>query len=176
MNKQTRYWVRRVLFLAMVAMIGFALYQGVFRADAAPETGSEAPDFRLRTLDGKTVSLSDFRGKGVMLNFWGTWCEPCRTEMPAMQQAYEKYGEQGFVILAVNIGETEVTAGAFARQYGLTFPILMDSDRNVTKRYKIGPIPSTFFIAPDGTIKRVFQGPVKLEQLEGYVREILPGR
>jgi peroxiredoxin len=176
MDKKNRYWVRRVLFLVMIGMIGFALYQAVFRADARPEEGREAPDFRLETLDGQTMSLKDLRGKGVMLNFWGSWCEPCRTEMPAMQQVYEKYKDQGFVIAAVNIAETDVTASAFARQYGLTFPILMDRDRAVTKRYKIGPIPSSFFIGPDGVIKRTFRGSVDVGQLELYVREILPKR
>jgi peroxiredoxin len=172
-NKQVRYWMRRIIFLALIAMIGFALYQ-LAGQSKIPEAGDEAPDFKLTTLDGKEMKLSQLRGKAVMLNFWGSWCEPCRTEMPAMQQVYEKYKDEGFVIVAVNIAETDVAASQFAKQNGLTFPIWMDRDREAVKLYNIKPIPTSFFIDPDGIIRKKIEGPLDVSQLELYINAILP--
>lgn len=175
MNKQTRYWVRRVIFIALIALIGVALYQVIQGGNQKqPQIGDEAPDFTLTTLDGKEASLSQLRGKAVMLNFWGSWCEPCRTEMPAMQEVYEKYKDQGFEIVAVNIGETDVAAASFAKQLGLTFPIWMDRDRDIVDLYHIGPIPSSFFIDAQGKIVRKVNGQLDTSQLELYINPILP--
>ncbi|MEW9034144.1 MAG: redoxin domain-containing protein, partial [Planifilum fimeticola] len=93
MNRRTRFWVRRLLMLAMLALIGFALYQT--GESEAVEIGQTAPDFELTTLDGKTVRLSEFRGKGVLINFWASWCKPCRDEMPAIQRVYERHRDKG---------------------------------------------------------------------------------
>ncbi|MGA9174537.1 MAG: thiol-disulfide oxidoreductase ResA [Thermoactinomyces sp.] len=175
MNKQTRYWVRRVLFLFMVALVGLALYQAMNRDHAdKPDVGETAPDFQLETLDGKQMKLSDFKGKAVLLNFWGSWCDPCRKEMPVLEQAYKEYKNKGFTIVAVNIAETNVAASAFARQYGLTFPILMDRDRDVVDLYKVGPIPTSLLIDPKGKITKRVEGPLIQGQLELYINSILP--
>jgi peroxiredoxin len=159
----------------MVGLIGFALYQAVEQGESKkPEVGDEAPNFTLITLDGKEMSLKDLRGKAVMLNFWGTWCAPCREEMPAMQKAYEKYKDNGFEIVAINIAETDVAASSFAKQYGLTFPIWMDRDREAVRLYGIGPIPSSFFLDPNGVITKRVEGPLDVSQLELYINPILP--
>ena len=92
--------------VVMLVLIGFALYQT--GESEAVEVGRTAPDFELTTLDGKTVRLSDFRGKGVLINFWASWCKPCRDEMPAIQRVYERHRDKGLEVLAVNIAETEV--------------------------------------------------------------------
>ncbi|MBA4494276.1 thiol-disulfide oxidoreductase ResA [Paenactinomyces guangxiensis] len=175
MNKQTRYWVRRILFFVMVVIIGVALYQAIQQGKSeVPQAGDKAPDFQLTTLDGKEMKLSQLRGKAVMLNFWGTWCKPCRTEMPAMQQMYEKYKGSGFEIVAVNIAETDVAAASFARQYSLTFPIWMDRNRDVVNLYGIKPIPSSFFIDPQGVIRKKIEGQLNVNQLEVYINSVLP--
>ena len=90
-----------------------------------------APEFGGSTLDKSRISLSDFRGKVVMLNFWATWCPPCRAEMPILEDAFEKYGNRGFTILAINDGEAAETVQAFAAKYGLTFPIVLDPARAI---------------------------------------------
>lgn len=175
MNKKVRFWVRRLLFLVMVGLIFWALYQSLYNNQPTrPEVGDLAPNFTLTTLDGKESSLEDLKGKVVMINFWASWCEPCRTEMPAMQEAYEKYKDQGFEIVAVNIAETDVTAASFARQYGLTFPIWMDRDREVTQLYKIGPIPSSLFVDSNGKITYRYEGPVNVSQLDSIIQPMLP--
>ncbi|MGA8941397.1 MAG: thiol-disulfide oxidoreductase ResA [Thermoactinomyces sp.] len=174
MNQNTRYWVRRILFLVMFGLMGYALYQTVTQDEKNQlAVGEKAPNFELSTLDGKTVRLSDYQGKTVLLNFWGTWCEPCRTEMPALQKAYETYHKKGLVVLSVNIAETDVAVSSFARQYGLTFPMLMDRERDVTRLYDVGPIPSTFFIDKDGKISKKIEGPLLLNQLHRIILPIL---
>jgi peroxiredoxin len=173
MNKQTLYWVRRILLVAMIGLIGFAFYR-MMGQGAAPEVGDSAPSFALTTLAGEKSRLADLQGKAVVLNFWATWCEPCRREMPAMQTMYEKYKEQGLEIVAVNMAETEIAVSAFAQQYGFTFPIWMDKEQEAVQLYGIGPIPTTFFIDATGMIRQKATGSLELSQLEQYIRSILP--
>lgn len=116
------------------------------------DKGQIAPDFELTTLDGETVKLSDYRGKRVMLNFWATWCPPCRAEMPDMQKFHE---DKDVVILAVNLRETESNTEkvqAFIDERDLTFPVLLDEETVVADQYQIQPIPSSFLIDSDGRI------------------------
>ncbi|GAA5344695.1 thiol-disulfide oxidoreductase ResA [Planifilum fimeticola] len=158
--------------LAMLALIGFALYQT--GESEAVEIGQTAPDFELTTLDGKTVRLSEFRGKGVLINFWASWCKPCRDEMPAIQRVYERHRDKGLEVLGVNIAETGVTVDGFVRHLDLTFPILLDQNREVTQLYGIGPIPSSIFVSPEGKVVRKVSGQMQEGQIESMVLEILP--
>ena len=115
--------------------------------------GQQAPDFELQTLSGETVRLSDFRGKRVMVNFWATWCPPCRAEMPDMEKFYNAKDVE---ILAVNLTDTETSIGAienFVDEFELTFPILLDSNLDVSFLYKIQPIPTTFMVDSSGIIR-----------------------
>ncbi|MEC5424202.1 redoxin domain-containing protein [Virgibacillus sp. C22-A2] len=117
------------------------------------EVGDVASDFELTTLDGDTVKLSDFRGERVMLNFWATWCPPCRAEMPDMQKFHE---EKDIVILAVNLTDTETNSKHvpdFVEEYGLTFPVLMDEHSKVSDLYRIKPIPTSYMIDSKGLIQ-----------------------
>lgn len=118
-----------------------------------PQVGKAAPEFKLATLDGKTVSLRDFRGSPVMLNFWASWCPPCRYEMPFFQQIWEEWHGKGLVILAVNIGESAATAKKFMGDSGFTFPVLLDTSQDVALNYNIRSIPTTFFLDESGVIR-----------------------
>lgn len=120
---------------------------------AGPQVGKTPPDFKLSTLDGRTVSLRDFRGSPVMLNFWASWCPPCRYEMPFFQQIWEEWHGKGLVILAVNIGESAVTAKQFVDDSGFTFPVLLDTSQDVALNYNIRSIPTTFFLDEAGVIR-----------------------
>jgi len=115
-------------------------------------SGDLAPNFTVETLDGKIVSLSDYRGKTVLLNFWATWCPPCRSEMPDLEQLYRERKGQGFVVLAVDLQEPKGPVADFVDRFGLTFPILMDASGEVAERYNIQVLPSTFFIDKEGRI------------------------
>ncbi|MEK4522884.1 redoxin domain-containing protein [Psychrobacillus sp. FSL W7-1493] len=138
--------------------------------------GDSAPDFTLTTLDGKEVSLSDYKGKKVVLNFWTSWCPPCKAEMPHMQNYYEDMTEEDNVeILAVNLtnkdnGLDEVSS--FIEDYGLTFPIPMDEEGQVGNAYKIISIPTTYMIDTSGIIQNIIVGPMDEQMMIDYVDKL----
>ena len=114
--------------------------------------GTPAPDFSLKTLDGQTVSLHDYQGKAVMVNFWATWCPPCRSEMPDMQNLYSELKGKGVEILAVNVQEARPPIEKFVTQFGLTFPILLDVSGDVVQQYGVQALPTSYFIDREGRI------------------------
>jgi peroxiredoxin len=120
-----------------------------------PEVGKLAPDFTLPTLDGGELSLSQFHGKIVMINFWQSSCSNCKEEMPQLQAIYNKWPHDKLEILAVNIGEKAAFAQSFVETRGLTFPVLLDSDEAVSDIYQISRFPTTFFVNADGIIKEI---------------------
>lgn len=125
--------------------------------------GAEAPDFELKTLGGETVKLSDYRGKRVILNFWATWCPPCKAEMPHMQNFHEEYNDQGVEILAVNLtnmdkGVEEVQK--FVDEYGLTFTIPLDEAGNAGTTYQAFTIPTSYILDEKGVITKKIVGPM----------------
>lgn len=124
----------------------------------APKPGFVAPDFELPTLDGSTMRLSDLRGRPVVINFWATWCPPCRAEMPAIIQEYRRYKGEGLVVLAVNQAEDPARVAAFRDEFGMPFPILLDKRMVVSEKYEIRFLPTTFFINGDGTIVDMVTG------------------
>lgn len=130
--------------------------------------GDKAPDFTLETLTGETISLHELTGKRVILNFWATWCPPCREEMPEMEKVYKKFKNNDVEIVAVNstVGkETKEKAGEFANKLGLTFKIPLDIKGEVIKQYQIYGLPTSFFIDADGVIRSIYYGPMNLEYM-----------
>jgi peroxiredoxin len=174
MNKSNRIYLRvAILGVLLVALI-FAVYSSLNKDPKAVKVGSEAPNFSLEQLSGSELALDDLKGKGVILNFWGTWCEPCKAEMPALQKQYEKYKDKGLVVVGVNIGESPITIEPFIKELGVNFPIVLDRKSEITKLYRIGPIPTTFFISPDGKVEEIFIGEMKEAYIESKVMKILP--
>ncbi len=124
-----------------------------------PLIGGRAPSFTLNDLESHPINLMDYQGKVVLLTFWATWCEPCKKEMPEIEAAYERHKDQGFVVLAINFGETPDPARSFAHHGRLTFPILLDPSVKVASRYGVVSLPVSFFIDSNGIIReRVFGG------------------
>jgi len=155
-----------VLFIAVsLLLLGLSLVTIQVRGSKAapevrPEVGYLAPDFTLPSLEGKTIRLSDFRGKkGVFVNFWATWCGPCRLEMPTMEKAYQEYKGRGLEILAVSIdaGPKSVVKN-FMQELKLTFPALLDPDMEVLRRYRFFAIPASLLIDKQGIIRHREQG------------------
>ncbi len=139
------------------------------------QVGNLAPDFQLQNLDGQAVSLSDFRGKPVLVNFWASWCPPCRSEMPYIQEIYEEWSDKGLVILAVDIGESPSTVENFMQSYNLTFPALLDINQAVALEYNIRGIPTTFLIDKDGIIQDKMIGAFQNKtQIENRLSKIIP--
>ncbi len=129
-----------------------------------PTVGMQAEDFRLTDLAGKEQNLGQYRGKIVLLNFWATWCKPCTTEMPAMQTAYDKLRDKGFVVLAVNELEDDARVREHIKQYGHTFPVLMDHDNKVANQFGVVGLPVSVFIDQDGRVQEYIKGGLLTEQ------------
>ncbi len=126
------------------------------------QKGNRAPDFQLLNLDGEEVRLSDYLGKKVILNFWATWCPPCRAEMPHMEKVYKK-NQDDVVILAVNLTHTEKSTGDvqdFVKDYKLTFPIAMDTKGEVTGEYQVFAYPTSLMIDSQGVIHEIYRGAI----------------
>jgi peroxiredoxin len=140
------------------------------------EIGNLAPDFQLDNLDGQSVSLSDSRGRPVLVNFWASWCPPCRSEMPFIQDIFtdKKWAEEGLVVLAIDIGESPSTVREFVKKEGLTFPVLLDIARDVFIEYYVRTIPTTFFIDREGIIRAIKIGAFSdLPEIEKTLNKII---
>ena len=157
----TKPWLR--LLVVAVAGLGWIW---LTRAPApqdggpppAPRQDFAAPDFTVQTLDGRTVALHDLRGQVVVLNFWATWCSPCKAEMPALQRVYADLHAQGLEVLAVTVETDQDALQAFVDAYHLTFPIGVDATTDVARLYRVQGTPTTFFIDRDGIIRWVVVG------------------
>lgn len=153
--------------LTCSAIVGLAFFFGtmVSAGDAA------APDFTLPSKAGSPLKLSQYRGKVVMLNFWASWCHPCRQEMPLMDQIYKKYAPAGFVLLGVNIDTDSTDAQKFLTQVPVSFPIAYDRENKVAKTYNVATMPSTFFIDRKGKLRQLHRGYNPGDENE-YLQEI----
>ena len=151
-----------IVFLA--ALTGLPALDGWSMGSRVPAVGMQAEDFRLADLDGTSQSLSQYRGKVVLLNFWATWCKPCTTEMPAMQACYDKLREKGFVVLAINELEDVAKVREHIKQYGHTFPVLMDRDNKVANQFGVFGLPVSVFIDEKGVVQEYIKGGLLTEQ------------
>jgi len=148
---RTRHWVVCVGVMALLAgMLPSAL--------AVPTAGQMAPNFTLRSNQGKNVRLSDLRGQVVLINFWATWCGPCRQEMPLLDDIHDKYRKVGFTVVAVNIDQDRKQAAAMGRSLKFRAPILFDDDQKVSRQYDLQGMPSTFIVDRNGKIRYVHVG------------------
>jgi cytochrome c biogenesis protein CcmG/thiol:disulfide interchange protein DsbE len=141
----------------------------------APPGTELAPDFQLPNLEGQSISLSDFRGEPVLVNFWASWCSPCIYEMPFIQEVFEEWSGQGLVVLAVNKGESLSAVNDFMQSGNFSFPVLLDINQYVALEYNAWRIPTTFFIDKDGMIQAIKVGPfLSKAEIEMMLSEIIP--
>lgn len=171
----------RWMTYAVSAMAALLLVGGAFRPVSAdrpsrPEVGFPAPDFTLMDVEGKPVRLSDYRGKAVFVNFWATWCPPCKAEMPEIQKLQREMPE--LVILGVDMGDTERSpeaVAAFMKAYGYDWPVPFDAKGQVSSAYDVISIPTSFFLDPNGVIRAKFIGPMSLPLMKDMARQALKG-
>jgi|SRR5450755_218708 peroxiredoxin len=159
--------------LRCIAAIALAFAASSAAPAIAPT--SAAPDFTLRTMGGPNMRLQEQRGRVVMVNFWATWCGPCRQEMPQLDRLYQKYKSSGFVLLGVNVDDDAMKAADVAAKLGVSFPVLLDTDKAVSKLYDLSTMPSTVIIDRDGKVRYVHRGYLNgyEENYEKQIRELL---
>ena len=135
--------------------------------------GSKAPDFELYDLEGKLHKLSDYKGTPILLNFWATWCGPCRSEMPHLEEVYENWKDKDLIFFAVNVGESSTDVTAFLDYFGFNMPVLLDNAKTVSRKYGVSGIPTTYFIDEDGIIQnRVVGAFPDRQSIEKYVTNL----
>jgi peroxiredoxin len=133
---------------------------------ALPKVGAAAPDFAAKSSSGRNVRLSELRGQVVLINFWASWCSPCRQELPLLNKIYTQYRSAGFMLLAVNVDDSRKDAEAMLKRLDLRFPTLFDGNKNVAKLYGVDTMPATLVIDRDGHVRFVHRG-----YLDGYERK-----
>ncbi len=141
---------RRVAMLALASVLMLPVQ--------AEDLAGPAPNFTLTSRDGQTVSLSELKGQVVMINFWATWCGPCRQEMPLLEQLYSRYESLGFTLLGVNVEENSKLADVFLEETPVTFPILFDPENGVSKLYDVSAMPSTVLVDRSGNVRFLHHG------------------
>ena len=171
MNKTVKTWTVRAVRWAFGAALSLAATAVV----PAVAPAAAAPDFTLHSVEGPNQRLQEQRGRVVMVNFWATWCGPCRQEMPQLNRLYEKYKASGFVLLGVNVDDDQRKAAEVASKLGVTFPVLLDTDKAVSKLYDLSTMPSTVLIDRDGKIRYVHRGYLTgyEDNYEKQIRELL---
>lgn len=158
-------WVQSALILALVAGIGYAAAQAMTEERVSVSVGDPAPDFKLRDMSGKEVRLADYKGKGVLLNLWASWCNPCVNELPLLNEGYKLKNVE---MIAVNLGEDEETVRKFADRYELEFPILLDSKGEMMQQYRAVGLPLTVLIDERGNIMERHEG--ELSEMSDIIR------
>ena len=182
-RNQSRF--RRVgLGLLAVVLVGILVIQGCTPSSQAMQDGQQeaavginvgelAPDFTLTDLEGNSVTLSEYRGKVVVLNFWATWCPPCRAEMPDIESLYQEYKDKGLVVIGIDIGEPEATVRQFVQRGGYSWTFVLDSTGTVAANYNIRAIPTSFFIDREGVIQAVNIGAMTKRGMEATLAEAM---
>jgi len=162
-----------IVAFAVVLTLLALLAWGLKKAQAGPRESGMAPDFTLTGFDGRTVTLSELRGQVVIINFWASWCPPCREEAPYLEATWRKYKDQGVVFIGVDWVDTEKPALAYIDEFDITYLNGPDIGTRIASLYNIQGIPETFFIAKNGELRGVHIGPMKWPQLDEKIDELL---
>lgn len=132
-----------------------------------------APDLSLHDLSGQVVSLIDYRGSVVLVNLWATWCPPCREEMPALQEFYNRYQNSGFVLIGINQEEPKELVQKFVNEFNLSFPVWLDETYQAEQKFKTMNLPSSYVIDREGMVRLLWVGGISMDNLEKYVPDII---
>jgi cytochrome c biogenesis protein CcmG/thiol:disulfide interchange protein DsbE len=161
-----------VAFALVLALLGLLAW-GLVKSRRGPVETGRAPDFTLIGYDGRTVTLSKLHGKVVIVNFWASWCQPCRQEAAYLEQTWRKYKDQGVVFIGVDYADTEKAALAYIQEFGITYINGPDLGTRISQAYNIKGVPETFFVAKDGELHGVQIGPLQPPQLDEKINTLL---
>lgn len=156
-------WRRLWPMLTLVALAWIAVSLLGRWGSGPPTAGEDAPPMQLVTFDGQTVALEALRGQGVVLNFWASWCVPCRLEAPLFEEVWRRERERGIIFVGVNVQDEPEAALAFLAEFDVTYPNGPDTAENWARQFGVRGMPATFFIAPDGVVTAVVMGPLVAE-------------
>lgn len=157
------------IVLALLGLLGW----GLNNAQKGPVENGLAPDFTLQGFDGRTVTLSELRGQVVIINFWASWCDPCREEAAYLEQTWRKYKDQGVIFLGVDYVDTEKAALAYIEEFDITYINGPDLKTRISDAYNIQGVPETFFIAKNGEVRGMHIGPIFSPALDEKIEELL---
>lgn len=175
MKKKKRFYTRLAILAILFAAIAYTIYNTATKDQAKIlKVGDNAPDFALVDMNGEKHQLSEYKGQGVFLNFWGTWCKPCEREFPIIDKQYQTYKSKGVEVLAVNIAEPELSVQKYIDRKELTFPVLIDHTKSVMRTYNIDPLPTTILISPEGKIEKIITGQMSEKDIQANMKQIMP--
>jgi peroxiredoxin len=166
-----------IVLLLLALALGLASCSSTGPGSAVPQginEGTRARDFTLKAMDGSKASLSDYRGGPVLINFWATWCAPCRAEIPDFEAAYQAHKDEGFVVLGVNVEESQQAVESFVAEVGMTYPVLLDEHGQVMREYRSQGLPMSLLLDEEGVIQVRHVGLLSGDKLEEYLGKVLP--
>lgn len=173
--KQKRLLTRTIILSVLAAAVAYTLYANMNKdKNEKIEIGKPAPDFVLIDMEGNKHRLSDYKGQGVFLNFWATWCKPCEREMPYIDNQYKQFKDEGVQVLAVDVSESELVVNKFIERHNLSIPVMIDHDGSVQGAYGINPLPITFLIDKDGNVVKSHTGELTEETVRQFMEQIKP--
>lgn len=158
-----------VVILVFIILLGYAMFGNREAPRPSPLIGKPAPDFTLDLYDGGELTLSDLQGKAVLLNFWASWCMPCRQEAEALENSWQRYKDDGVVFIGVNVWDEESNAQNYMRKFGGAYPHGKDQEEEIQVDYGVGGVPETFFIDSTGIVRDKFTGPVTEQIIDYYL-------
>jgi cytochrome c biogenesis protein CcmG/thiol:disulfide interchange protein DsbE len=159
-------------FAVILALLGLLAW-GLRKVQAGPIESGMAPDFTLTSFDGRTLTLSELRGQVVIINFWASWCPPCREEAAYLEQTWRKYEDKGVIFIGVDWVDTEKEALAYMDEFDLTYFNGPDIGTRIAQAYNIQGVPETFYVAKNGELRGVHIGPLKSPELDEKIEELL---
>lgn len=166
---------RAAILIVLLAAIVYSVYSAATKDERSVlQVGDQAPNFTLTDLQGTPHTLADYKGKGVVINFWGTWCKPCKKEMPALDRQYADFKDKGVAVLSINVAESTYAVENFVDRYDLTFPVAIDSKKSVMRAYNIDPLPTTILVDASGKVTNIITGEMTEVDIKRYMQMIEP--
>ncbi|KIQ85255.1 hypothetical protein RW25_12420 [Bacillus sp. L_1B0_8] len=174
MRNERRFITRMLILITLFAAVTYAVYEGVVKKEDKNNIAENelAPDFILNTINKEKIQLSKMKKDGIIINFWGTWCEPCQREMSAFQNIYKVYKEKDIEIISINSQESEIAVKNFIKEKNLSFPVVIDTNGQIGNKYQVTTLPATYLIDSRGKIIKKHAGEMNENMLEQWIKQI----